>query len=291
MTEPQLWFSVFEVGCFFGLIALGYLLILEGAGFFNFALGPFAMVAGLSATWLVIEKEWSLWPAVGVALALVLALSLITEVGIVRPIVVRSGGGELPALVAVAAVLFATEQAAGYVFGRRHLPGQPLFTFDVIEVGDAFLQPSAAVLIVTTIIVFTAVALWMRATATGRLLRAVGDNSHAASLLGLPVSRIRLTAFALGGIVAAVAGLLFAPKAGVGFQTGLSWTLSGFLALVVAGTGSVWAPLAGGLLVAAVQVFVPYYLGSAAPDYVILAVALVFFAFRPEGLFARRVRA
>ncbi len=47
MTEPQLWFSVFEVGCFYGLIALGYLLILEGAGFFNFALGPFAMVAGL----------------------------------------------------------------------------------------------------------------------------------------------------------------------------------------------------------------------------------------------------
>lgn len=291
MTEVQLWFSVFEVGCFFGLIALGYLLVLEGAGFFNFALGPFAMVAGLSTTWLVIEQEWSLWPAVALALALVVALSLVTELGIVRPIVVRSGGGELPALVAVAAVLFATEQAAGYVFGRRQLPGQPLAEFDPIEVGDAFLLPSAAVLIAVTVVVFLAVALWMRSTGTGRLLRAVGDNSRAADVLGLPVSRIRLTAFALGGLVAAVAGILYSPKSGVAFQTGLTWTLSGFLALVVAGTGRIWAPLVGGVVVAGVQVFVPYYLGSAAPDYVILLVALVFFAFRPEGLFARRVRA
>ena len=250
------------------------------------------MVGGLSATWLVIEQEWSLWPAVGVALALVLALSLITEVGVVRPIVVRSGGGELPALVAVAAVLFAIEQAAGYLFGRRHLPGQPLFTFDVIEVGRrvpaAVARPCC---IATTVVVFTAVALWIRATATGRLLRAVGDNTHAASLLGLPVYRIRLIAFGVGGLLAAVAGLLFAPKAGVGFLTGLSWTLSGFLALVVGGTGSVWAPLPAGCCWRRSRCSCRTTWAVAAPDYVMLPVALVFFAFRPQGLFVRRVRA
>jgi branched-chain amino acid transport system permease protein len=134
------------------------------------------------------------------------------------------------------------------------------------------------------------VALWLRLGGTGRLLRAIGDNKQAAAVLGLPVSRARLTAFVLGGLVAAVAGLLYAPKAGVGFETGLTWTLSGFLALVVGGTGTVWAPLVGGLLVGGVEVFVPYYLGSAAPNYVILGIALVFFAFRPEGMFSRRIR-
>jgi branched-chain amino acid transport system permease protein len=290
MTDIQLWLSAAEVGCFFGLIALSYLLILEGAGFFNFALGPYAMVAGLGTTWLVIEKEMSLWPAVAIGVLLVVALAAATELLVVRPIEARSGGSELSALVAVAAILFAIEQGAGFVFGRRQLPGQLLVEFDAIEIGDAFLQPSAAVLLGVTVVVFLAVAAWLRLGGTGRLLRAIGDNKDAAAVLGLPVSRARLTAFVLGGLVAAVAGLLYAPKAGVGFETGLSWTLSGFLALVVGGTGTVWAPLVGGLLVGGVEVFVPYYLGSAAPNYVILGIALVFFAFRPEGMFSRRIR-
>jgi branched-chain amino acid transport system permease protein len=290
VTEVQLWLSALEVGCFFGLIALSYLLILDGAGFFNFALGPYAMVAGLCATWLVIEKELSLWPAVAIAVLVVVGLAAATELLVVRPIESRSGGSDLSALVAVAAILFAIQQGAGFVFGRRQLPGQLLVQFDPIEIGDAFLQPSAAVLLAATVAVFAAVAAWLRLGGTGRLLRAIGDNKEAAAILGLPVSRARLTAFVLGGLVAAVAGLLYAPKAGVGFETGLGWTLSGFLALVVGGTGTVWAPLVGGLLVGGVEVFVPYYLGSAAPNYVILGIALVFFAFRPEGVFSRRVR-
>ncbi len=291
MTEMQLWLSAVEIGFFYGIIALAYLLILEGAGFFNFAIGPYAMVAGLGSSWLVIEKDLPLWPAVGLGIVMVVVLSLVTELLIIRPIEKRSGGGELPALVAVAAVLFTIEQAAGFLFGRRHLPGQLLWRFDPLEVAGGFVQPSAALLFLTTPVIFAAVWLWLRFGGTGRMLRAVGDNADAAGLLGLPVSRIRITAFAVGGALAAIGGLLFAPKAGVGFESGLAWTLAGFLALVIGGTGSIVAPLLGGLLLGGVQVFVPFYLGSAAPNYVILLIALVFFAFKPEGLFTRRVRA
>jgi branched-chain amino acid transport system permease protein len=291
MTEVQLWVSVIEMGCFFGLLALAYLLILEGAGFFNFALGPYAMVAGLAASWLVIEKEWSLWPAVAAAVALVVALAVVTELAVVRPISVRAGGGELPALVAVAAVLFAVEQGAGFVFGRRQLPGQRLVEFDPWEVSGAFVQSSTVVLVIVTLLAFGLVAAWLQLGGSGRLLRAVGDNANAATVLGLPVSRVRITAFVTGGLIAAVAGILFAPKAGVSFESGLSWTLSGFLALVVGGTGTVWAPLVGGVVLGGVQVFVPYYFGSAAQSYAILLVGLVFFALRPQGLFTRTVRA
>jgi branched-chain amino acid transport system permease protein len=291
VSEVQLWVSAVEMGCFFGLIALAYLLILEGAGFFNFALGPYAMVAGLGASWLVIEKELDLWPAVAGAVLLVVALAVVTELAVVRPITARAGGGELPALVAVAAVLFAVEQGAGFVFGRRQLPGQRLVELDPWEVGGAFVQSTTLVLVVVTLAAFLLVAAWLQLGGSGRLLRAVGDNATAAGVLGLPVSRVRVTAFVAGGLIAAVAGILFAPKAGVSFESGLSWTLSGFLALVVGGTGRVWAPLAGGLVLGGVQVFVPYYFGSAAQSYAILLVGLVFFALRPQGLFTRTVRA
>lgn len=290
MLQLQLWFSVLEIGCFFGLVALSYLLILVGAGFFNFALGPYAMVAGLFASWMVIEYEVTRWIAIVVAILAAVLLSVFTELCVIRPVQKRSGTGDLPALVAVAAVLFAVQQFAGYVFGRRPLPGQPVIDVGPWDVGDATVTGTGLTLVVGTAVAFAVVGLWMRFTLTGRMLRAVGDNKEAASILGLPVNRVRLAAFAAGGLIVGIAGILFAPKAGVTFSSGLDWTLVGFLALVVGGTGRLWAPLAGGLLLGAVQVFTPFYFASIGPETMILLIAFVFFAFRPQGIFVRMVR-
>jgi branched-chain amino acid transport system permease protein len=291
MGQLQLWLSALEMGCFFGLLALAYYLVLVGAGFFNFAIGPYAMVGGLCTSYLVLYEDMNVWAAAAVAISAAAALAVITELAVVRPVQRRSGGGELPALVAVAAVLFAIQQLGGYLFGYTTLPGQNLFTFDPVTVGDTAIQPSTLVLLAFTVVAFAGLALWIRSTSTGRLLRAVGDSTHAARLLGLPVNRIRLIAFVLSGLLAGIIGLLFAPKAGVSSLSGLSWALSGVLAMVVGGTGSVWAPLVGGLLLGAVEVFVPYYFGGQSHVYGLLIVALLFFALKPSGLFVRRVRA
>jgi branched-chain amino acid transport system permease protein len=291
MGQPQLWLSALEMGCFFGLLALAYYLVLVGAGFFNFAIGPYAMMGGLCTSYLVIEEEMGVWTAATLAVLLTVCLAAATELVVVRPVQKRSGKGELPALVAVAAVLFLIQQLAGYLFGYTTLPGQNLATFEPIQFGTTTVQPSSVLLFAMTLVVFAGTAAWIRLTRTGRLLRAVGDSTHAAALLGLPVNRIRLVAFLFSGLLAAVTGLLFAPKAGVSSLSGLSWTLSGFLAMVVGGTGSLWAPLLGGLVLGGLEVFVPYYFGGQSHVYGLLLVALVFFAFKPQGLFVRQVRA
>ncbi|MEV4513924.1 branched-chain amino acid ABC transporter permease [Dactylosporangium sp. NPDC049525] len=291
MGQLQLWLSALEMGCFFGLLALAYYLVLVGAGFFNFAIGPYAMVGGLCTSYLVLYEDMNVWVAAAVAITAAAGLAVVTELVVVRPVQRRSGGGELPALVAVAAVLFAIQQLGGYLFGYTTLPGQNVLTFDPVTVGDTVIQPSTLVLIAFTVVAFAGLAVWIRSTRSGRLLRAVGDSTHAARLLGLPVNRVRLIAFVLSGLLAGITGLLFAPKAGVSSLSGLSWALSGFLAMVVGGTGSVWAPLVGGLLLGAVEVFVPYYFGGQSHVYGLLIVALVFFALKPSGLFVRRVRA
>jgi branched-chain amino acid transport system permease protein len=291
MTELQLWISAVQMGCFFGMLALAYYLVLVGAGFFNFAIGPYAMVGGLCTSWLVIEWDFDALAAAGIAVAVATVLAVATELLVVRPVQRRSGGGELPALVAVAAVLFAIQQGAGAVFDYVTLPGQNLLTIDPIAVGDTALQPGTIMTILATVVAFVGIGGWIRYTRTGRLLRAVGDSTSAATLLGLPVARVRLVAFVVSGVIAAIAGLLFSTKAGVNSLSGLSWAVSGFLALVIGGTGNITAPLFGGLLLGIVEVFVPYYFGGQSHVYGMLIVALLFFAVKPEGLFVRRVRA
>ncbi|QBJ95794.1 branched-chain amino acid ABC transporter permease [Rhodococcus sp. ABRD24] len=290
MTDPQLWLAALEIGAFFSLIALGMYLVVVGADFFNFAMGPYAMAAAMACSFVVVDHGVPLWLALLLGLVVGMALSVITEKLVVQKVQKRSGRGELPALVAVTAVLFGVQQLAGTIFGRTPLPGQQLFDFQPVTVADATVDSSSIVLIVGTVVVFVVVGLWLQATQTGRLLRAVGDNQEAARVLGLPVNRVRLVAFTVAGLIAAIAGLLFAPKAGVQFTSGLSWTLTAFIALVIGGTGRSWAPLIGGVLLGFVQVFAPYYFGASAAQTAILLIALVFFAFRPEGLLSRKVR-
>lgn len=290
MSNLQLWVSALAIGCFYGLIALGYYLTLIGTGFFNFALGPYAMLMGISTSWLVVEADWSVLPAAAVSLAVTAMVAGATELFVVRPVQRRTGAGDLPALVAVAGVLFAIQQGSGVLFGYGRLPGQTVVGTGRFTIGDAVFQPWAVPLLVITLGVFVAATLWIRYTRSGRVLRAIGDNPEAASILGLPVNRVRLTAFVLSGVIAAIAGMAYAPKSGVGYASGLEWTLGGFLALVIGGTGALWAPLLGGMILGAAYVFIPYYFGGPALEYSLVVIAVIFFAFRPEGIFARMVR-
>lgn len=290
MGEIQLWVSALEVGSFFALLGLAFLLVWQGTSDFNFAIGPLAMIGALCASWLVVEQEVPRIPALLLGVVLVLVLSAVVELGVVRPIAARTTH-HLPSVIAIAAVLFAVMQGAGVFFGRTSLPGQPLATFDAISVGDVTLLPTTITLVVVTLLIFAGVIVWIRSSPSGRLMRAVGNNPDAARTIGLPVSRVRLTAFLLAGFIAASAGILYAPKGGIGFDRGLHWTMAGFLVVVVGGTGSVWAPLVAGMLLGGLEVFLPYYFSSSAPDYVMLLLGLTFFAFRPEGLFMKRVRA
>lgn len=290
MFNLQLWIAVLEDGCFFGLLALAYYLNLTGAGFFNFAIGAFAMAPAIGVSWLVADHGWSVGAALCAALVGIVVLASVTELAVVKPVQARSGGGELPALVAVAATLFAIIQLSGLLFGHQSRRGQSFWTTDAFSLGSARVDPITVPLVTVTIAAFALTACWLRLTRQGRLVRAIGDGVEAARVLGLPVARARLMAFILAGVVAAAAGLTFAGKSGISSDNALNWTLLGFLALVIGGTGSVWAPLLGGMLLALGQVFIPFYFGGAALSYALVAVAMVFFAFRPQGIFTAQVR-
>jgi branched-chain amino acid transport system permease protein len=285
----QLWVSAIELGCFSGLVALGYFLVLRGADVFMFALGPLAMVAAMFGSFQVTRNGWPLLLAALVGVAIAVLVAGLTELLIVRPIHRSTGGEETPAIVAVVAIVFALEQLAGTLFGRTPLPG-PAFWATDFTLGGAVISGQSLLLLVVTLIAFVGVGEWLRRSGSGRMLRAVGDNEQAARMLGLPVDRIRLIAFCQAGLLAGIAGSLFAAKAGVAFTSGLQWSLVGFLAVIVGGLGSVWAPLVGALIVAVLQTVTVYQFGQAWRDYVTFALAFLFFAFRPKGIFRTEVR-
>ena len=106
--------------------------------------------------------------------------------------------------------------------------------------------------VVVVLVVSTGAVLFMR-SGTGRTLLAVGDNDTAVRLAGGRVDRLRLVAFALSGLLAALAAVLLAGFAGVSAQVGAGLEFRAITAVVLGGVvlgggrGSVVAAAAGGL--------------------------------------------
>ena len=97
----------------------------------------------------------------------------------------------------------------------------------------------------------------MRVTPFGREVYAIGGNSRAARIAGLPVVRIRIMAFAIAGAFAGVAGLLQIGQLGIvssGNAAGLEFSaitaaLIGGLSVSAGGVGRVERTLLGAVIV------------------------------------------
>jgi ribose transport system permease protein len=102
------------------------------------------------------------------------------------------------------------------------------------------------------LVVLAGAVLFMRG-GTGRTLVAVGDNENAVRLAGGRVDRLRLLAFVLSGLLAALAAILLAGFAGVSAQVGRGLEFRAITAVVLGGVllgggrGSVVAAAAGAL--------------------------------------------
>ena len=93
--------------------------------------------------------------------------------------------------------------------------------------------------------------LFLTKTKFGRYFYAVGDNTDGAQLLGLPVNIVKVLAFMLSGISAAIAGLIFVMNIGfVSNQTGSGMELQVIAAAVLGGvalTGGMGSVIGAGL--------------------------------------------
>lgn len=66
--------------------------------------------------------------------------------------------------------------------------------------------------LVTMVVLVFAVAIWMRGFPLGRAIYAVGGNPEAARAVGIPVERTVVAVFALHGLFAGIAAILFATQ-------------------------------------------------------------------------------
>ena len=123
----------------------------------------------------------------------------------------------------------------------------------------------------------------LRRTRTGRVLIAMRDNERTAQAYGINLVRIRLIAFAIAGMFAGFAGVLFAHhQNGVNAASyGPEQSLQMFLMAVIGGLGSVYAVLVGALYLGTTTVVIDNAAGQLLASSFGVLLILLFF---PSGL-------
>src|SRR5205823_2019248 len=113
------------------------------------------------------------------------------------------------------------------------------------------------------------------------------DDDQAATLVGIPIGRIYLTAFALGSALAGVAGALVSVSDAISPAIGLGWTLKALIVIVLGGMGNIFGTFVAGLFLGVAESMSGFLLGAAYREVVGLVMFLIVLSVRPRGLFSR----
>ncbi|MDP1805374.1 MAG: branched-chain amino acid ABC transporter permease, partial [Acidimicrobiales bacterium] len=200
-------------GCVFAIAASGLVLTYTTTGVFNFAHGGVGMVAAF--VYYQLNRELG----VPVPLALLLVLGVLAPVlGLVLERILRSfrgapAGTTLTVTIAITILLIGVAQYAWQSGGEDRIPTN-LFGDRTVSVAGANLDWDEVAFLVIAIAVAVGLRYVLRITRTGVAMRAVVDNADLAGLAGAPPISIARISWVLGSVLAAGAGVLYAPMAG-----------------------------------------------------------------------------
>jgi branched-chain amino acid transport system permease protein len=153
---------------------------------------------------------------------------------------------------------------------------------------DVSMSNSRALILIATIVLMTAVTLYIRHTRMGRACRACSQDIRMAGLLGINVNKVISFTFILGALLAAVGGVLIGLSINkinpfIGFLAGIK----AFTAAVLGGIGSVPGAMLGGALLGLVETFASAFLPTEYKDMVSFGLLIVILLIRPSGLLGR----
>jgi branched-chain amino acid transport system permease protein len=288
-------------GLIYALIALGYTLVYGILRMINFAHGEVFMFGAFAAYFFSDAYQASGFldrnPIASMAILLVVAMLTSMVVAILleriayRPL--RNAPRLVPLITAIGASLFLANTARGF-FGAQlrgfEVPRQLEGTWTILGLEMARTQ---VVVLVTVVVAVGALSLFVARTTTGKSMRAVAADSEIASLMGIRVDRVIVITFAIGGLLAGVAAVLYSITfQSVNFSMGFRLGIAAFTAAVLGGIGSIAGAALGGILLGLLQSLGPALIltGYSIPSpfqlkdaftFLVLVLVLIY---RPGGL-------
>jgi branched-chain amino acid transport system permease protein len=277
----------FGLGALYFLIASGLSLIYGLMGVLNFAHGAFLTV-GAYAAWYAESKLGGV-PVLGrfliaalVGLVVGAIFAGLVELVLIRPLYRR----HIEQVLVTVGLGLAVSALVVAIWGNDARPFvAPGWLGRTTTVLGARVPNDRWLLIVTAIVVLAALNAFLKRTRYGLIIRAGVENRAMVTALGIDVRQAFTLVFAIGGVAAAIAGVL----SGVYFGTvdparGTSLLIFAFIVVVIGGLGSIPGTAVAAVVVGLVQQYANYYASSGLGDLSVVLLLGIVLLVRPGGL-------
>ena len=272
-------------GSIYALLALGVAVIFGVMHLLNFAHGELITVGGYAA-YAASNQGWDWYVITPLIVLAAIATSLVIErVAFSR---VR-GASDFTLLLTSFGVHFVVSAIfLLYVSASVKTFDSPGWINDTYSVGSLNIEVFDTVVIVVTIVTLAATTWLLQRTMFGLSLRAAAADFDTARLMGVKSDSVIRGAFALSGLLAGIAGVFWLMRAGSTTPSaGIDPMLSGVLAALIGGLGSLRGAVLGGFVLGLAEVVLRTRLpDDIAPltDGVVFVLIALLFIFRPQGL-------
>jgi len=274
------------LGCVYGLIALGFVLIYKATEVVNFAQGDLMMLGGFVAYTCIAQLGLNYWVGFPLAVLVMAVFGSLVERVIVRPIL---GYPQFSIIMATIGLGFALRAIAGMIWGTDDLKIDTPFSSGVVRVGGLVLADDKLSVIVATVLLCIVLWIYFNRTRMGIAMQATSQNMLGAYYMGIPVKRVFSLVWAISAAVAGFAGVLLAPISFIHTNVGFLG-LKAFPAAVLGGFGSIPGALVGGLVIGVAETLSGFYLPEGFKDVAAYVVLLLVLVLRPQGMFGMAAR-
>jgi branched-chain amino acid transport system permease protein len=291
MVFWQILIDGFAISALYALGATGFTLIFGVSGVLNLSHGALMVAAAVAAFAASSTFHMDAYSAalIGVAVAIVLAFA--TYFITVRPIQrsARIAEAEKEIFILTATLLWGIiiQEIVAYLFTNNAKTVLPIVEGVVTFLGVRTPRNEFFTAIVCWLVIG---ALWLLVNKTrrGKAVLAASMNPRGVTLLGIELSRIYLTVWAIYGLLAGIAGVLLGMFLGVSSYSVGPLTASAFSIVVLGGLGSVSGSLIAAYVVGYLETLTAYMISPAYRTIPSLLLLIVVMYLRPQGLFGRR---
>jgi branched-chain amino acid transport system permease protein len=290
-----------SLGTIYALLAVGFVIIFKATQVINFAHGAiaalgafivasFATVLDIPGRWIPDAPAWVSWfGSVILAMLAMAVIGMALERTFLRPMV----GEELFAIAIVTlGIDIVVRSITNDFIGQFPRPMGDPFGVEFIDIGPFHLAHTEVLQIVVALMAVGAITMFFRSR-LGIAMRATAFDQEAARAQGVNVGRVFSISWAIGAVLAMLAGLFISmfPRRSTGVDQGTAFfAFRAFPAIIIGGLDSIVGGIVGGLLVgfteSAATNYVTFdFLGSGFAGIVPYLLMLLVLIVRPYGLF------
>lgn len=273
-------------GSFYALSALGLTLIFGLMKVVNFAHGEFYMLGGMLGWFVTTYFGLDFFSGLAVVAIIMAAFGWLIDRFLIERV---RGEGEEPGILLTIGLSIFLANTALLIAGTAPqkiagpFPNTPLFF------GPIVLTEMRVFAVIVCAVLILGAHLIIKKTKLGRSMRATFQDPMAAQLVGIKISQVYASTFALGIVLAASAGMLLGTIYSAQVTVGGLVSLKAFVVVILGGMGSFSGAIVGGLLLGVAEAMWGGYISTSMVDIIGFILVILTLIFKPYGLFSARV--